>query len=290
MLLIHCLGHQAPFIISNLMESEKLLLITILLIIQIFLSACKAQVCYNCGVVTYKAIDKNENDTQFKLLKYTREAKIFYKKDFFIEEKSAVEINKNAENIETWRSYIQAYVFVDIERRTFYEYSSFSDTAKILKFYKVPDDKVQDLGWDYLGTKHTKLEESASKTSDTIMNGILYKRIKNETVSFSPKAELRNIIVGYLRCDKKGFPLSFETALSKQIGCPVMQIDFISIHNINKKHITSLKMEAVDTLTTKEYKSVCCLGKECKEKSGKEIDFTSPTMVWLCFNSSAIVY
>lgn len=92
------------------------------------------------GVVTrgYRMVDTNTNTTVIP--KYTRDWKVWYCDSIVIQEAAIVYINEDAQGVETWSSGVDYYTYIDLRSRTYFRYSSLSDTARIIKCcYTQPD-------------------------------------------------------------------------------------------------------------------------------------------------------
>jgi len=245
-----------------------ILSITLLLALAISLSSCKIQKSTNkevksSGAIVIEARVKHLSEPEYKPMKYDRDDRLLYKDSLFIEERTAIDIYTDTSGKETWKAHVQKYVFVDLPSRSLYDYAFFSDTAKILKSYTLSDSAFKNYGWDYFGTKISRFGKRTQTITDTVINGIIYKRIRNDTAYKSSKGDDQyEITIGYLRCDKKGLPLQFDKWQSGKIGCPVVRVDVV-IPQKNVQFLTQINQVA-DTLTPEELKVFAAWEKNAK--------------------------
>jgi hypothetical protein len=149
---------------------------------------------------------------------------IWYNGNLVVEEIATIKetIDSNGYKKETPIAY---YLFIDRSTKSFYHYSSFSDTACILDKYTLPDDSVMKGlgGWPFYKDFTFDSVGQSQYLKDTVINGNIYERI------FFNVKENNKILptVRYLRCDKTETIFSFNNSLRNKLGCPIVRIDYL---------------------------------------------------------------
>jgi len=175
--------------------------------------------------------------------------KVWYMGNKVIMEIRSTSINDSLGIITVKRPF-QYYLFIDRNSKSFYHYSSFSDTARILYSYTQPDSaELQGKGgWRFYAKNYIKYTDLLS-IADTTIKNIKYKRIKyTEQVG-----KYRILTIGYLRCDKKGSIFQIDGNITEQIGCPMVRTD--QVRNNEILYPTSEEIVFIrDSLSTGEKK------------------------------------
>ena len=200
------------------------LLFSILLLGMI--NICNAQtVKCDCGVVLH-----NLNVYDKKTKKYIHSdsiwpsIKIWYNKKFVIEEIKGIIENIDGYNKSKKETVIERYTFIDLSKKAFYDYASFSDTARILEKYTQSDSIGIAGGWNFYYPVNFIITEQPESLSDTIIDKIPYKRFK--FINSLKQSNFRGRHIAYVRCDKKGSLFQFAKTLGDKIGCPIVRIDW----------------------------------------------------------------
>jgi hypothetical protein len=113
------------------------------------------------------------------------------------------------------------YRYIDLRKKAWYDYRTFSDTAKIIKQGPLPDSVFTDDGWAFYSAKALQIEGSPQSLSDTIIEGVNYHRAKFHLIRQDPR---RNFEIGYLIADKNKSMFSLEMPYSKSINCVMTKI------------------------------------------------------------------
>ena len=106
------------------------------------------------------------------------ERKLWYKDSLVIQELTGINLEENQQGKFTRQAVINGYLFIDLRSKSFYEYRSFSDTAKLQKKYTQPDSVAIEGGWNFYYAKNF-VADTYSPLSDTIIEGI-----EVQTISF----------------------------------------------------------------------------------------------------------
>jgi hypothetical protein len=163
-------------------------------------------------------------------MEYLRDAKIWYKDHFIIEERSAFTSEKDIYGKETVNEYVDHYSFVNLKTREYYDYKNFSDTAHPLRSFSDSATIKENGGRDFWGTKNTTFKTGGVLISDTTFKGVTYKRVwKDSLYGAGTEQPYRMQYIAYLRCDLKGMPVTVEKRLSDRIGCPAVRSDYINL-------------------------------------------------------------
>lgn len=141
------------------------------------------------------------------------------------------------------------YLFIDLKSKSFYQFTSFSDTANLIKKYTQADSIGISGGWNfyypYDGLTRT---EPVEQMADTAVSGILYQRYK---VVKKAKNEPDLVHVAYLRCDRKGTMFHYNKLFTAKIGCPMTRIDSYNVP-AGKTSVSSEINFIRDSLTKEE--------------------------------------
>jgi hypothetical protein len=219
----------------------------------------------HAGAIVIRTLVKriNESDSAFRPMKYNHDQQLLFKDSFFIEDRIAVETVTDMNGNESWKAYIQKYIFVDLPSRSLYDYNSFSDTAILLRAYTQADSAFKE-GYDYFGFKKSVFGEQTQILPDTLIDHITYKRLRSDTVYKKQNGDKRiESYIAYLRCDKSNSIMVAEKAQSKKIGCPVVRVDIIDYQS---SYVISTRWDMVaDTLTPQELKVFAAWEKYAKE-------------------------
>src|SRR5262245_29004010 len=94
---------------------------------------CNAQKnCNNCGIVTggFKFLDTATGQYVY-LENYGLDQKVWYKDSLVIEKIIGLYIDADSNGMEKRHTELLYYTFIDLRMMSFYDYATFSDTAKI---------------------------------------------------------------------------------------------------------------------------------------------------------------
>src|SRR5687768_10516657 len=110
----------------------------------LFFSSCKGsgssikqkEKCHNCGSILWKHRILDKTTGKFISPINDRDRKIWFMDSLIIGEGSHVDIIRNEFGKETYHTYVGEYTFIDLRTKSFYEYQTFSDTARIVDSYR----------------------------------------------------------------------------------------------------------------------------------------------------------
>ncbi|MEI9944860.1 MAG: hypothetical protein WDN26_11630 [Chitinophagaceae bacterium] len=158
---------------------------------------------------------------------------------------------------------VNKYTFMDLRKKSYYEYANFSDTAAINDKYLHPSSGKSKDGWHFFSEEDVIDPENREFITDTIINGVKYKRAKSFSIVNGTSGEEKIIKTGYFRCDKKETFFSMDKPLSRIVGYPMLRLDSYSP---STQIALSQEIEFIsDKLTAKELKVF-----EAWEKNAKE--------------------
>lgn len=145
------------------------------------------------------------------------------------------------------------YTFIDLRKGWFYHYKTFTDMAALVAKWE-QNDSASFLkhggGWRFYREKNLTLAAPPRPLSDTVRNGITYKR---QTFPIVTRNGGRSWMIGYFRCDKKGTLFQYDRALSRQMGCPMTRIE--SVYQKDEPFGAASDIEFVrESLTPEEMK------------------------------------
>jgi hypothetical protein len=197
------------------------------------LFSCHAQKNYlNRGIVLYKLRIFDNKTQEYIIPKYYRDRKLWYYDSLVIAEGHHVNINTDIYGNESWETFVDRYTFIDLKTRTFYEYSTFSDTARILDSYVQPDSGRVKGGWNFFDNTEILNRRTLEYLPDTTIHGISFKRVKSVSIIKIGNEDMESITTGYFRCDKKYSVFSLDKLLSKEAGCPLTRLENEGVSNV----------------------------------------------------------
>lgn len=180
----------------------------------------------NEGTIIFRHRVYDSSSKQFIMTVVEQDRKIWFRDSFIIEPSFLLNISKD-ENGEKWDMVTDHYVFIDLKKRMFYEYSSFSDTAKLLKKYSQPDSVNITGGWNFY--KYNKLmnEENMRNLPDTIIDGIEYKRLQSSKQWKLSNGDWNYTYIAWLRCDKKNSIFHIDRSFDEKMNCPMVKFAYM---------------------------------------------------------------
>lgn len=172
--------------------------------------------------------------------------KIWYSNNFGIEETWGINIRQDTNGTEYRKVELMYYTAIDFRNRIAYSFSSFSDTARILDSYSFKDTTAIRGGWNFREPRSWPRQGAPVFIADTIIDNVVYKRIKmiKETTEW----------IGYLRCDKEGTVFMYDIDLSKSLGCPIVRVDQVPTDQDEFRAVSSTIEFLADKLTPEEQK------------------------------------
>lgn len=211
----------------------------ILLMVLISGVSCSAQKkCTNCGIVTGGDKFLNPGTGQYEYLEnYGLDQKVWYRDSLVIERILGLYIEEDMDGREKRYTKTLYYTFIDLRTLSFYDYTSFSDTAKIIKKFTQSDTALVPGGWNfYLPIDKIPPVQPPELLADTILEGVTYKRVKivcDSTTFYDDSSgklverKVPQVEVLYMRCDKKGTLFQLRKPLSEKLGCPIVRQDIL---------------------------------------------------------------
>lgn len=149
---------------------------------------------------------------------FTSKFKIWYNGNLTIQEIIQTDFNTDTSGRQTMKQYVKHYLYINRETRSFYQYSTLSDTATISKSYKQPDSIRVDGGWNFYHPMSIDFIGNPETLTDTIVNDILYSRIKY----FRKQGKHEFFSVVYFRCDLPNSMFSIFKPVEQ--GCPSVKV------------------------------------------------------------------
>jgi hypothetical protein len=240
--------------------------VRLFLLIILYVFAISNFACYslkpgkNCGSVLLKHRMLNLQTGEFVLPAFERDRKVWYMDSLVIGEGAHVDIENDKNGKLIWKTYVGEYTFIDLRTKSYYEYLTFSDTAKIVDSYSEAKEGGNKRGWKFFSTTILFPPEKTGNLSDTVIDKISYKRIKTIDSVSVPNLKGQNgidstqiqIRIGYLRCDLPILIFSMDKNVEKRSGCQVVRFDQIAPSN---QSVISTQIEfLIQSLTNEEIK------------------------------------
>ena len=198
------------------------------------------------------------------------EFKLWRKDSSIIEEIKRTDHHTDTTGHTTIKTFLDHYTFVDLKTGSYYNYSSFSDTAKLLKIYSSAD-RAELIGWDftyYRGEKKTQITRPVEALPDTTIENILFKRYKIFFLNNNPTNPVELGVMGYARCNKRGTLFDYGISLGTVQACPITRMDYM----VTKADPLPLSFQTEfvsDTLSQEELKVFAAWEKYAKENPVK---------------------
>lgn len=213
---------------NSRVKQLSFLLITLPALVALLVGCTATRKSRSCGVILYKSMI-HDSTGKYVMPAYHKDRKLWYRDSVVIQEAVAVEIENEPGKKQRSRVYVRHYTFLDLRTRSFYEYATFTDTAKIMAKYTQPDSVNVGGGWNFYTYRDMFIEENMQSLPDTIMRGIRFKRIR------STKEETREedghhfwINIAYLRCDRKNSIFHIDRAFDERSDCPLTRLEWVS--------------------------------------------------------------
>lgn len=184
--------------------------------------------------------------------------KIWYKGNKAIRQESEILWEEKGDSIICFEERSIRYYYIDLKKRTFYEYNQFNKDCTFTKKYVVYDSmlKHSSFGYIFWGFKDSSKNflfpnEKYYPLPDTTINNIHFKREScNQTVSFNDTNILVTFIL-YYRTDIKKTIFHFNKEFDLQRGMCVTKVEIIE-PNIKQ----CLELNYVRQKLTKEERKV----------------------------------
>jgi hypothetical protein len=222
--------------------------------------SCKAQKnCNNCSTVIAKQYDYDSVENRYVTSEfYSPSTKILYKDSTVIVKAMGLVIITDTSGHTTTEVKLAYYTYIDLTNKSFYQYSSFTDTATITTKFTVTDSnksQVETVLWSFYDLPIKQADSFFKILPDTSITGVIYKR-KSFIQEFIGRNDrlFKNTIVGYYRCDKMKTLFRYGENFSKEEPCPFVRAEFFSLPLLPRSK-SLMEVEFVsDTLTSEELK------------------------------------
>ncbi len=219
----------------------------LLTIISLFMlcANCPAQKPSRAGhsIMTLFDLDDSSGTRQTAL--YDRGHHIWFKDSLIIDE-CLKSIGEDT-GYDSWRSWteVDRYLFMDLRKQSFYEYSSMSDTAKLLQVYHAPDDTAH---YGFIPFHRSLMDSNwvkkARPIADTVIDHKVYSRYRFSEHYAQQEVEY----TVYFDCHQRTTVLTWQKNFSEKKGCPVVRLDEKNLSHPGKTFIA--EMEEVSTTLT----------------------------------------
>jgi hypothetical protein len=194
----------------------------------------------------FKQFEPNAKDTSTPFWDILE--RVWYQDNMAIEEVRVINMVTDSKDNTVTDYPIKCYRFSDLRGNAAYEYSSFNDTAKLIRKFSYNDTSIRVAGgW---GFKHNRIFKNIGqleKLTDTVINKMKFSRITNKYVFY----EVTYSMTYLMRCDKKGSAFSLVTSMKEADGCPIVNL-YQQPHGDIGLHFSSEIRFISDTFNTTE--------------------------------------
>ncbi|HSU27902.1 MAG TPA: hypothetical protein VLJ68_05945 [Chitinophagaceae bacterium] len=177
---------------------------------------------------------------KYEAREYFPTIKIWFKDSVAIEEVTIMKSN-TIDLKTTFERIVDHYILIDLKTKSFYHYSSFSDTARILEKYK-QDDSVQirgNGGWAFYHIPKLPLISEPEIIEDTIFDNTTFKRARALLKSSNQGI---NTAILYFNKDIGKTLFQLDAELGKKMGYPLVRFDYIKNNNGSSSFSTEIKI------------------------------------------------
>jgi hypothetical protein len=162
----------------------------------------------------------------YVLPKYYKDSRILIRDSTAIQECQRVNFQVDTANREVWEVTTPFYTFTDLRTKSHYEYSTLSDTARILRKYSQPDSVMLDCGWNFWYYHDVVAKDSLLTLPDTTIGGVTFKRMKSDKWIEYEGEKMRSLTIMYMRCDKKGTIIHLDRRFDEKYSCPLVMYEY----------------------------------------------------------------
>lgn len=188
--------------------------------------------------------------------------KFWYFDSTVVQEVKRTSINTDTNSQTKISHYVHHYKYVDLRNEMFYNYSSFSDTARLLRKYQKTDPEAVE-GWNYFGSG-IQFTKPSQTLGDTLMDGIIYNRFRTHCSWKNNDSLAERDAIEYSVCYKANPILQFQKIPDVENNCPIVRIDWLKPGSDLISISFELKFIS-DTLTDEQLKVFATWKKNAKE-------------------------
>lgn len=223
---------------------HRVIFLTSLLIVFI---SCNTSIKKSLRVEKYlheeRVLDSSTN--RLVIPKYHKDSQIWIKDSLIIEEVMGMNLSTNEFGVKTIEIYPERYTFINMRNKSIYEFSNFSDTAKLIDCYTEKNSKGK-FNWLFYKYSDSVNFNEISKLTDTVIDNKNYSRfiISNSQIQ-NKKLDYTILTRYYTDCNEKDIFLTLHKRISENTKCAVLQSDVIYVdakifyhHNLVKKATT----------------------------------------------------
>lgn len=237
-------------------SKSKLLLASTALIISC--SALNQKKNCKSGVVLYTTRVLDQESDVYVYPEITADRKTLYYGDYIIQPVPIARIFEESDNYRRQDDTL-FYAFLDLDKRNYFNYLNFSDTAQPIQCcYTTTDSAGINGGWNFFYKPLKSIYAKLESNSDTVIENTRFKRISvfinNRDTTSTQSLVLFKIY--YLNLSRKGSPFTLNHFLSDSLGYPVTRMDLFDKYRTTGKSFTWIeKIEFVsDRLSPFEQK------------------------------------
>ena len=197
----------------------------IILVFQFFLNSCSLDNPKRAGLVVSRVyyFDTLQHKYIYDEL-FWPELKIFYCDSLIVEQIKYLYMENKVMHTNR-RTEVDHYTFIDLRHRMFYDYTSFSDTGRLIKKYSQPDSVPVFSGWNFYNFENIPASGPSQILPDTNIDGKDYKRYRFVNRHKKDSLTLNDVTIAYADCKKKGTMFQYDKQFSEETGCPLIRMD-----------------------------------------------------------------
>ncbi len=229
----------------------------------------------SCGTVIAKQYDYDSVENRYVTSEiYSPSTKMWFKDSAVIVKTMGLVIGTDTNGHTHTEVKLAYYTYIDLTKKGFYQYNSFTDTATIMNKFTVTDSnslQIESIMWSFYDFPIKQVDDFFKILPDTSIADVTYKR-KSFIQSFHGRNDslFKNTIVGYYRCDKMESLFRYGENFSKEEPCPLVRAEFFPLPPLLPSWKSLMEVEFVsDSLTPEELKVFSAWEKNAKNNSVK---------------------
>jgi hypothetical protein len=186
-----------------------------------FLSSCGVRpTANNAGSVIEKQRIINYQTNEIKRSPLSLDRKRWYYDSLVICENFVGYFSQVNDGTEHDTAIVVSYSFIDLQTKSCYVYSSFSDTARLLNKFSSLKPIRTLMGWNFFDTANYVFRDRVDTLSDTSIDNRIFKRYRANIVVDQGGSKTVFERVSYLECSAKCKLFSLDMGSLKTTGCP----------------------------------------------------------------------
>lgn len=156
---------------------------------------------------------------------YFPDTRFLFYGDYAVEEVKGILIKEDSNGHETrWLSQ-EPYIFTNRKKHSYYRFSGFSDTARILYQFTDADTIMFGVPWPFETKQYAVEIDKLETMADTLMSTVVYKRVRTKRKYLAGTDTAFENVTLYLQCSKLQPLLIWNQQIVDKYGCFLVRVD-----------------------------------------------------------------